>query len=1085
VIYNCCNEKRKAAVRGSAPPNGIDYLEVLDTLALEFSDAPPQQTLLIHCLNPLAPQTWQTSNVMITGGESITAIGIEWAAPASATTPAEPDVNEYLSSLPDLDNVIVVRTTLAGDFSTYTLFLVNNAVQAALDPFAVTEVLTGFDPQLAQVDFSFKVECPANFDCAPSVPNCPPNLPPPPPINYLAKDYGTFRTILLDRLNQLLPTWGGTSEADLGVTLAELMAYVGDYLSYRQDAVATEAFLETARRRVSLRRHALLVDYHVHDGCNSRVWMQLTVEPTARTGMPVAMDPATTKFYTTVPGMPKSLSGTANEEAALVLGVKIFEPMQAAELYYEHNQIEFYTWGDTGCCLPKGSTEATLKGSFENLQPGDVLVFAEVVGPQTGFAADADLRHRCAVRLTQVATRDGQGNRLQDTLFGGTPVPVTEIQWSEEDALPFPLCLSSNFIAADGTNTGVENVSVAWGNIVLADQGLTLSGVSLGSVPQPSLYWPPNPATDRCTPKPKAPVPVKFRPPVPDSPVTQAVPLPSAGLPVTPGLVALAGLGFVNLTDASGLVSLLVQADDPIDWPTMIGLVASKGSTAGTFDLSVYYVPPMPAGTPPQVQLESFTGLSVNSADANYVATQVTAQSQLIQITGVPAAAVPGSFAHAPTMFTGTGGLTLNDGTSAAFLQVQPTNPMGWPPLFGVITPVNLSTADGFNLMVYYNPVLGGVGVTPPILVGQYGPLTALTAAGAFGLVQVMSFAEAPNAGLSATALMTYDARQAVPAISLLGPNPTGGPLSRWTAVQDLLESGPLAPDFVMEVEADGTATLRFGDDANGYAPEGGDSFTASYRVGNGTAGNVGADILVNLLTANAEINGCNNPMPAVGGVDPETNDQIRIRAPQAFLTQERAVTMADYETLTEDDPAVDQAAATLRWTGSWYTAFVAVEPKGGGPLTPALEQQLDQELEPFRLAGQDLQLESPQYVSLELTLQICVDPDYFQADVEAGLLQVLSNGIRPNGQRGVFYPDNFGFGQTVYLSPIYAAARSVPGVTSVLATVFQAQGGDNTNEFLNAGEFKLGPFQVARLDNDRSEPDHGQLTLIMNGGKP
>ena len=36
---------------------------------------------------------------------------------------------------------------------------------------------------------------------------------------------------------------------DLGITLVELLAYVGDHLSYYQDAVATEAYLDTARQR--------------------------------------------------------------------------------------------------------------------------------------------------------------------------------------------------------------------------------------------------------------------------------------------------------------------------------------------------------------------------------------------------------------------------------------------------------------------------------------------------------------------------------------------------------------------------------------------------------------------------------------------------------------------------------------------------------------------------------------------------------------------------------------------------------------------------------------------------------------------
>ena len=170
---------------------------------------------------------------------------------------------------------------------------------------------------------------------------------------------------MLDRLNQLLPGWSGSaSEADLGVVLAELIAYVGDHLSYQQDAVATEAYLETARRRVSLRRHALLVDYHVHDGCNARAWIQLTVSGNA--GDAVFLDRTVTRFYTFAPGMPASLAVGARQRRsrAIAGGVQVFEPMHDAVLFPEHNQMRFYTWGDTNCCLPKGATEATLLGTF-------------------------------------------------------------------------------------------------------------------------------------------------------------------------------------------------------------------------------------------------------------------------------------------------------------------------------------------------------------------------------------------------------------------------------------------------------------------------------------------------------------------------------------------------------------------------------------------------------------------------------------------------------------------------------------------------------------------------------------------------
>ena len=82
---------------------------------------------------------------------------------------------------------------------------------------------------------------------------------------------------MLDRLSALLPGWQARTPADMGIALVELLAYVGDHLSYRQDAVATEAYLGTARQRSSVRRHARLVDDHMHDGRNARAWVQVRV----------------------------------------------------------------------------------------------------------------------------------------------------------------------------------------------------------------------------------------------------------------------------------------------------------------------------------------------------------------------------------------------------------------------------------------------------------------------------------------------------------------------------------------------------------------------------------------------------------------------------------------------------------------------------------------------------------------------------------------------------------------------------------------------------------------------------------------
>lgn len=479
MIYACCDERRKAAVLGNPALNGIDFLEVLDRE--ETVQSLRQRTLLVHCLKP-APTNLVPSNVVIEGGESVVGIAVQWVAPASPPPPgATVDEQVIFAALPVPANVLVVRTDKAGDFSPYALRLVNDATQAAEDSFALTETLVGFDPRLASVAFSFKVECGPDFDCAPTA-ECALERPAPPPINYLAKDYGSFRTLILDRLQQLLPSWQGAPEADIGVVLAELVAYVGDQLSYQQDAVATEAYLGTARSRISLRRHARLVDYCISEGCNARALVSVQVSS------PMALDRAATRFYTSAPGIPSSLAvGAGNETAALDAGVVAFEPLQDAELVPEHNQMCFYAWGDADCCLPQGATQATLVGSYPKLKIGDILIFKEALGPQTGFPADADIRHRCAVRLTAVATEDGQGNPLVDPLFeSGTgapirsaaqePTPVTQIQWLPEDALPFPVCISSSFIDRTGQKQSIADVSVVTGNVVLSDQGILDAG---------------------------------------------------------------------------------------------------------------------------------------------------------------------------------------------------------------------------------------------------------------------------------------------------------------------------------------------------------------------------------------------------------------------------------------------------------------------------------------------------------------------------------------------------------------------------------------------------------------------------------
>src|SRR5262249_39125358 len=157
----------------------------------------------------------------------------------------------------------------------------------------------------------------------------------------------------------------------------------------------------------------------------------------------------------------------------------------------------------------------------------------------------------------------------------------------------------------------------------------------------------------------------------------------------------------------------------------------------------------------------------------------------------------------------------------------------------------------------------------------------------------------------------------------------------------------------------------------------------ASYRVGNGARGNVGRNTLAHLVSDQPEVAGGAveyiwNPMPASGGVDPETIEEVRQRAPSAFRVQERAVTPDDSaEKAQACRSDMQRAAATFRWTGSWRTVFVTIDRRGGAEIDSGVRDDLRKCLEQYRMAGHDLEVNAPVFVPLAMDMVVCIDPAY------------------------------------------------------------------------------------------------------------
>jgi predicted phage baseplate assembly protein len=335
---------------------------------------------------------------------------------------------------------------------------------------------------------------------------------------------------------------------------------------------------------------------------------------------------------------------------------------------------------------------------------------------------------------------------------------------------------------------------------------------------------------------------------------------------------------------------------------------------------------------------------------------------------------------------------------------------------------------------------------------------------------------------MPATAAMQVSPKDAAPSIVLRATGDT------WQPRRDLLGSDRFAPEFVVEMEEDGRAHLRFGDGTLGRAPQAGTTFAVTCRIGNGPAGNVGADALNRLVP---EIPGVTvrNPLAASGGAAPEPLAQVKLYAPQAFRVQERAVTEADYVAVAERHPDVQRAAATRRFTGSWHTMFVTVDRRGGKLLDADFEAELRRFLESYRMAGGDLEIDAPRPAPLEIVLSVCVEPGHERAQVKAALLEAFSRRTLLDGTRGFFHPDNLTFGQPVYLSQVVARAMQVTGVQSVdvddtppRPDRFRRYGQPGRGE-IAAGLIAIHRLEIARVDNDPSAPENGRIDFAMAGG--
>lgn len=249
-------------------------------------------------------------------------------------------------------------------------------------------------------------------------------------------------------------------------------------------------------------------------------------------------------------------------------------------------------------------------------------------------------------------------------------------------------------------------------------------------------------------------------------------------------------------------------------------------------------------------------------------------------------------------------------------------------------------------------------------------------------------------------------------------------PIVPWTQVSSLQLSKSSDSTWAETVNDKGVVTVNFGDNVNGAVPAAGLNIYANYRVGGGIIGNLAANQITDISSPITGISIIGSSQ-TTGGMDAENIDQIRVNAPRAFTTQQRAVTLADYGNLAMSLPAVSQAAAVAN---SYNSVTVYVAASGNTAPTQAVLDQVINFLQPLSMAGTSISALSANFIPINVgssgtPVTVGVSPRYSPTSIQIIAIQTIQN---------LFAPANAALGQRITVSSVYAALAAIPGVTYV-----------------------------------------------------
>jgi len=257
-----------------------------------------------------------------------------------------------------------------------------------------------------------------------------------------------------------------------------------------------------------------------------------------------------------------------------------------------------------------------------------------------------------------------------------------------------------------------------------------------------------------------------------------------------------------------------------------------------------------------------------------------------------------------------------------------------------------------------------------------------------------------------------------------------------WLEAPSFYGHGPDERIYVLRRDDLGRTTISFGDGLTGARlPTGQNNIRAEYRKGAGLSGLVAAGQISQLLSQPLGLASVVNREAAQGGADAETRDAARTNAPLTVRTLERVVSLQDYQDFARSFAGIAKAHAVWVWNGRKRAVFITVAGPAGAELEKA-GSVVTQLTAAVRASGDPhvpIDVQSVRLVSFEVHGTVRVRPEHVLSSVMSAVASTL---------RARFAFDAREFGQPVALSEVIAAVHAVPGVLAIdVDALFRSDG--------------------------------------------